>query len=100
MEDKIVFYDDNDKLECPICGMETNSLKRYKLSGYGNYLFLISFYEHDVTACPACMRKCIAQVMKQYILKANILYPLVLLDALIHYCMLLTKGHSKKIFKN
>lgn len=98
MTDKIIFYDNNDILECPICGRQTHSLKRYKLTGFGFYLLFFSVYQHDTIACPDCMRKCIKEVMKKYILKANVLYINVLIFAFIHWQMSKTKGHSKNIF--
>ena len=98
MNDKIVIYDNNDLLPCPNCGRETDSLKRYKLTGFGFYLLYFSMYEHDVIACPECMRKAIAEILKKYILKANFLYINVLFFAFIHFCMSHTKGHSKNIF--
>lgn len=97
MEDKIIFYDNNDLLTCPVCGRETDSLKRYKLKGFGFWLFFFTIYEHDVVACPECMRKAIVHIMKKYILKANLMYINVLIFAFIHYCMSKTKGHSPRL---
>lgn len=100
MGEKIIIYDNNDLLVCPVCGRETDSLKRYKLTGFGFFFFFFSVYQHDVTACPECMRKAIVAIMKKYILKANFLYLGVLIFAFMHYCMSQTKGHSSGIFKD
>lgn len=95
---EIVLYNDQDELVCPICGRKTNSLKRYNLKGLGFYLVLFTVYEHDVIACPECMRKAIGEVCMRYILRANVLFPLVLLFNSAYYIAAGTKGHSSGLF--
>lgn len=92
-------YNSNDLLECPVCGKHTDSLKRCNFTGVGFYLIFFSIYSHDITACPECMRKCIKILMKKYIFRANILYPLVLLCAWINFCKIRKRGHSGNLFK-
>lgn len=95
---EITLYNDQDELVCPICGKKTHSLKRYKLKGLGFYLVLFSVYDHDVIACPECMRKAIGAVCLRYILRANVLFPLVLLINSAYYIAAGTEGHSKGLF--
>ena len=89
--------DDANTLECPHCHVQTESMKLYRLLDFTFVIQLFMYKLVPVIACPKCVRRKILVMTLKEIYKANLLFPLYLVYALIMFFVTFIPGHSRDV---
>lgn len=85
---------------CPICNIETDSLKSYEI-GTIVFVFVAWFFRSKVeTCCPRCMRGKIFDFLVTNGLTANVVWPFTVLPyGIVLLVSTFRTGHSKSVLK-
>jgi hypothetical protein len=88
-------------LPCPVCGETTTSLKQYRFLLWGVcYLAGVMYRTVWYRACPACMRKWLAQRTAINVVPTNVLWPLVVLPwAAVLFIATYSQGHTPDVLR-
>ena len=97
-----VWIPEQGSLECPACGVSTDSLKQYRFISWIVFYLIGATYRSAIyRACPGCMRKFVAQRAAWNLIPANILwFALVLPWGLGLVVASFRKGHSRDVIRN
>ena len=74
---------DDRPLPCPMCGANTDSLKKHEFPRVTFYLFGAAYRIEEVTACPYCLRRHLAMWGVISLVTTNLMWPLVVLPLLL-----------------
>ena len=85
------------ELQCPHCGRQTHSLKRYDLWGITFLIAVYNLREKYCVACPHCMRKAIWKSLFNELIYANVTWPILFFRALFLTFASYMPGHSKTV---
>ncbi|MFO0881615.1 MAG: hypothetical protein U0840_30325 [Gemmataceae bacterium] len=87
------------ELQCPMCGLPTEHLKRARYMRLLVFLFVGSWWQEEIiTACPSCLRRRVWRNCFINLLPANLLWPFLMLPwALVLTLTSRSRGHSKVV---
>ncbi|MCA9092753.1 MAG: hypothetical protein KDA68_04665 [Planctomycetaceae bacterium] len=86
-------------LICPVCGAETDRLKRIEVTHIVFFLAGATLQEEKWTGCVDCLKKGLSQYLKKSLWTANIVWPFVLIFYWTGRSKLSKPGHSPEIIK-